>query len=204
MEYEFIGLGSNCSICYQLNKYNLRKQAYPFDWVKLNLNELIDILDNNFINYYETIEFKKKSEIHKLVNDNILTESSLILSNCYKIQFAHELNNIDKIDEFKKKIINRIERFLEIKNSNKNYIFIRIELGKIKLNWENKIFKLIKLLNKFINKFTLKLIINSKKKFNFPDFVEIYRFEKFDSDWQMNNINWQEIFNIQKNNILMT
>ena len=41
---EIISLGSNCSVTYQLNKLGLRMQAYPFDWVKISLNQLNNIL----------------------------------------------------------------------------------------------------------------------------------------------------------------
>jgi len=195
MENEIISLGSNCCICYQLNKYNLRKKAYPFDWVKININQLLNVLENNFNNYYESIEFKKISEFHKLIDDDetILEEDSLILYNYYKIQFAHELNKIDQIEEFRKKICNRVDRFFDIKNSNKSITFIRIELGVINLTWEKNIIKLIELLKKYVENFKLKLVINSQNKFNFPDFVEIYRYENFDPDWKMDNINWKEI-----------
>lgn len=52
---EYIGLGSNCSITWQLNKYNLRTKSYPFDWVKISLSQIINILENNFDDYIETI-----------------------------------------------------------------------------------------------------------------------------------------------------
>ena len=49
----FISLGSNCSVTYQMIKYNIRTYAYPFDWCALTINQLIKILENDFLNYYE-------------------------------------------------------------------------------------------------------------------------------------------------------
>ena len=43
---QIISLGSNCSITYQLNKYNLRNTAYPFDWSEIRMNKLVEIFTN--------------------------------------------------------------------------------------------------------------------------------------------------------------
>ncbi len=48
----FISLGGNCSVCYQLNKYNIRTVAYPFDWCKISINQV----DNNIFNKRHNID----------------------------------------------------------------------------------------------------------------------------------------------------
>ena len=55
---KLISLGGNCSITYQLIKLNLRSEAYPFDWTKISINQLINVLENNFDGYSETLEIK--------------------------------------------------------------------------------------------------------------------------------------------------
>ena len=72
-----ISLGGNCSITYQLNKYNLREKAYPFDWCKISINQLLNVLENNFDNYVDTLTIKKYSENH----------NSNLISNIYNIQY---------------------------------------------------------------------------------------------------------------------
>jgi hypothetical protein len=47
-----ISLGSNCSIAYWQKYYNLRKEAYPFDWCDLPFNKLIKVLENDFLSQY--------------------------------------------------------------------------------------------------------------------------------------------------------
>ena len=59
-----ISLGGNCSITYQLNKYNLRQEAYPFDWAKVSINQLITVLENGFKDYCQTIKIMKFSSNH--------------------------------------------------------------------------------------------------------------------------------------------
>ena len=197
---EYISLGSNCSISYQLNKYNLRKNAYPFDWCKININQLINILENNFENFIETIEYQKESINHLFIdsnNNDITNRGSIVLKNYYSIKFAHELLKKEDINEFKNKLLRRIKKFINIKNLSSKIIFLWIEMKPINDNWENKILKLLELLNLFSKDYILKLIINSTKQFvNLPEYVQIYRYNEFNSDWKMNSLNWKVIFEL--------
>jgi hypothetical protein len=184
----YISLGSNCSVTYHLIENNLRKKAYPFDWSKISIKELIDILENDFNNFVDTIELKKISYNHNSTNYNY----SFILSNIYNIYFAHEIFSIFDIDEFKNKLNRRIQRF---KNINDTVIFIRIELQSIKHNYYNYVIKLLNLLDKYCKNYILKLILNTdiNFKFKFPENVQIYKFDCFSSDWKMNCINWNNL-----------
>ena len=189
---KYISLGGNCSVTYQLKKFNLKKESYPFDWSKITINQLIIVLENNFFDYHTTIEIKKMSLQH-LDKDNFIN-STYLLNNKYNIGFAHELINLNQIDDFKEKIKRRIERFCNI---NDNVIFIRIELSKLSDSYKFKIIKLCDLLKKYVNDFKLIIIIN--KQYNFkidiPNII-IYYYDDFYDNWQMNNIQWQKIFTI--------
>ena len=46
-----VSLGSNCAVAYQLDRINLRNESYPFDWSKVKLDGLINVLESNFIDY---------------------------------------------------------------------------------------------------------------------------------------------------------
>lgn len=204
---EYISLGSNCSVTYQLNKFHLRTQAYPFDWCKISLQQLIDVLSNNFINFAESIEFKKISFLHSIMYETIETKTqsqsqshtdysnnSLLLTNKYGINFAHELESMEKIEEFKNNLEKRIQRFYNLSIKSNKIKFIRIELNQIKTNWSNQIFQLISLLNSIGFSYELILIINSSTNFMFGSNVKIYKFKNFSSDWKMNELNWNDIF----------
>ena len=72
----FISLGGNCSIAYQLNKFDLRTHAYPFDWCKINSKQLLQVLKSNFKNYH-ILEFKKYSDNHKLIADKLIADGTI-------------------------------------------------------------------------------------------------------------------------------
>lgn len=202
---EYISLGSNCSITYQLQKYGLRLQAYPFDWTKINLKQLCDILNNDFNDFCESLEFKKISNTHNLFEINNILEneniesSSIILTNKYKIEFAHELSNKYEIEEFKIILSRRIDRFKNLSMNSNSITFIRIELNKIKLSWINQILELIRMLReKYLKNFKLILIICKESNITytniFPEFIKVITFENFSSDWKMDIVNWSNIF----------
>lgn len=194
--YEYISLGSNCSITHQLNKLNLRTNSYPFDWTKITLGQLINVLTNNF-DSYTNLSVEKLSQVHMTEN----LEPSLMIKNFYGIKFAHEVNvNLEtKILEFKSKLEKRIERFNNLSLMDKKIKFIRIELNKISLKYFDSINLLILQLEKFIKDFQLILVLN----FNIDIInlqlnpkITICRFEEFEPDWRMDKLDWKSIFYI--------
>jgi hypothetical protein len=195
---EYISLGSNCSITYQLNKLSLRTHSYPFDWSKVSLSQLINVLSSNFIDYADSIKFKKESKLHSLINDDkyiVNNTSSIIFTNKYGIIFAHELVSKYKVEEFKNKIKTRIERFYNLSTNSNKIKFIRIEVNSIKSNWSDKIFQLISLLDKIVLSYELILVINSSIQFEFPPNIIIYKFNEFNPDWKMDNLDWLNLIN---------
>lgn len=197
---EYISLGSNCSVTYQLNKLGLRKHAYPFDWGKVSLSQLIDVLSSDFIDFAESIEFKKKSDLYPLINsiceDNYPNSksNSVVVSNKYGIIFAHELASKYQIEDFKSKIQMRIDRFKNLTSNPDKIKFVRIELNPLKSSWISQINQLTSLLDKIVCSYELILIINSTIQHNFAPNVKIHRFDKFSPDWKMEELDWVNIF----------
>ena len=206
----YISLGGNCSITYQLNKYNLRNTLYycpseklsntlyycPFDWAKIKINQLINVLENNFDNYAESLQIKRFSDSHQ----------SYIITNDYSIQFAHEVVNIDELkalDDFKDKIKRRITRFQNLSSNYSDKItFIRIELDVPKSNYIDNIIKLVKLIKNYYSNFILKILIETNSYntiinnpiFEKLEYVEIIKFDSYSEDWKMDHINWSSVF----------
>lgn len=200
---EYISLGSNCSVTYQLEKLGLRNRAYPFDWVKVSLTQLIKILENDFYDYANTIEFKKNSSLHPLIseykNNLELNTNSIIASNIYGIILAHELTSKYEIEELKNKIMSRIDRFKNLSLNVSKIKFVRIELNPLKFSWKNQIMHLISLLDKIIREYELVLIINKSVSTNdfinfFPLNIKIHQYENFSPDWKMDMLDWKSIF----------
>jgi len=182
--FMFISLGGNCSVTYQLDKYFKRSIAFPFDWCKIKIKQLINILENNFENYIETLNIKKYSQSH----------SSYTITNKYNITYAHELFN--DINDYKDKIKRRIDRFCNLENKYIN--FIRIELQPINSKYINLINKLVELLKKYSENFKILILIeqtsyNLIDQNNISSYVELIPFNSFSENWKMEHVNWKFI-----------
>lgn len=188
----FVSLGSNCSVSYQLAKYNMKSIALPFDWCQISINQLIYVFENNF-EKFSTFEIIKESTNHNLIENNkIIGKSSLILKNPYNIRFAHEILSKYSLDEFIIKMTERIKRFIELKEK---LTFVRIELSPIKNDYTNKIQKLLVLLDKYFINYKLILILPNIIKFDNTK-IRCYTYEAYSSDWKMNNLPWNSYFNL--------
>lgn len=216
IKQEFISLGENCSIAYQLKNLGLRVNSYPFDWSKININQLNKILENDFKDF-------SKLSIKKLSNNHnykfIHNEPSFILTNPYNIIFAHELmntthkdttSNLIKLEEKFKQRILRFKNLQTIQNTNITFILFNFS------NSEPQLIKLINNLKKYINTFSLiyislnsikesKNIINidnSMFEYNYDskiindikvNHIKIY-YNNIDwSDWSFAKLNWNNI-----------
>ena len=180
----FISLGSNCSVTYQMIKYNIRTYAYPFDWCALTINQLIKILENDFLNYYESLKIKKISDKH--LDYNGKQTPTLILTNDYNIKYAHEIVHSEDLEEFKGKIKRRIDR---LNNINDKIIFIRIELKKIN---ECQVYKLIDILDTKFNNYELRLILCHNLNICHTK-IKIFNYNYTFQDWKMNQFDWETL-----------
>jgi hypothetical protein len=194
-------------------KYNLRSEAYPFDWCAISLYQLINILENKFENYYESLRILKKSNKHLDIDGN----PTCILTNDYHIRYAHEIKTEYELEEFKNKIKRRIDRFKNLDQSQsktsfqgdsvlwtRKIIFIRIELNPINNVYVNK---LINVLDKTFNNYELRLILCDTEIKCDSDKVKIYKYKNYShnwklNDWKMDHLKWKVIFGIKNNNNL--
>lgn len=209
MAAEIVSLGGSCVIAYQLHNFKMRQRAFPFDHAKTTISQIIEVLKKDFYGYNDFV-FKKMSSNHPLIKetekeDNISFEldksnlPSCILTNSYKITFAHELANTGDIDVLKQKMEKRCERMRQlIKIDRDKFIGIRIELSPLKESKEsieNYIFQLNELC-KFIPRIILILHI-SYKIANIETnekIIKIHYYSEFSEDWKMSFIDWQSVF----------
>ena len=156
INHEFISLGGNCSVAFHLKNLGLRIHSYPFDWAKVNINTLTNILQNDFTNF-TNLNIKKLSNIHhyKFIHN----KSSFLLTNPYNVIFAHELmdhNNIDvnnvNLNKLKDKFNLRINRFKNLSlKTNTKITFLLFNLD----NSKTDLITLIHHLKKYKSKFEL-------------------------------------------------
>lgn len=182
----YVSLGSNCSVTWWLNKLGLRKTAFPFDWSSLNIKVLNNIIRGNFLDYTDTLEILHLSDKHPDEFGN----PSMLITNKYKIKYAHEVL-ISDIADFKKSLDNRIERFYRLKEE--DFItYVRIELYILKSGYLKELEELIKLLDIINPKYVIKLIIHKDSiKINF-DKVQIYQYDSFSPDWKMEHLHLEK------------
>jgi len=185
----YIPLGSSCSLAYQLDKYNLRKESYPFDWILSRDKEIINILKDEFRNFLdiEYLQAKNKSSnfpiIDEFWNDNKNDKDNIIrvYHKLYKITFVHDFKNFDELEmnSAKIKYDRRIKRFLEhMRDPNIKKIVIHI--GN---TFNHQIFdELFKTLN--YTNYEIKFL--SHKEIGYT------------SDWKMDEFDWKHYFSTIK------
>jgi hypothetical protein len=230
---EYISLGCNCSIAYQLDKYNIRHNSHIFDWCNSTINQIINALEDNLAEYISTLsitDFSNKHKYIKLLSNN--NENNIIYEkifknllnvqgtykckNKYGITLSHELINKNDLSILKEKLSRRVDRFLNLQKSKYDILnFIRLEKQVINLEtYLNKIYIILEWIIKNIKNKKIKFtIILNKINNNINEYIEnnnkfkkiinennielnLHFYDKFTSDWQMNNVLWHNVFNI--------
>lgn len=200
---EYISLGGDCSVAYNLQKFNKRTFAYPFDWVRINsLNIISDIIENEFNDFISSVKKIDESNKFPLIDDNFNdnTNNTLIMENKYGVRFYHDFSVNYNLDEIIEKYNRRIIRFINLIKSNKSICFIRYESKNNII--ENDIIRFIGIIKK-INpniQFRIILIIHNPKNNklcislneNIKNVIVVNDVSKFDS-WKRENINWNDI-----------
>ena len=182
---EYIPIGNDCSLAYNLQKLNLRKNAYPFDWIRLNnLDDLINILSNDFNDFIdrELLNINELSDKFPCLEDDWSDEISkniIIKHNKYSVIFPHEIKSdkdiVNEIDNFIKKYERRINRFRRIiLDKDIKKVFVRIS------NKTEDISKLDNFLKTKCDNYEIKFIkLDKKNKF---------------SSWKKEELDWNKIY----------
>lgn len=210
---EFISLGGNCSVAFQLKNIGIRFNSYPFDWAKINISQLNNILDNDFKDFHN-LSIKKLSHNHnyKFIDN----QNSFLLTNPYKIIFAHEIpfnNNQDIVDSnivaLKEKFNRRINRFRNLNSmSNTKVTFVLFNF----YNNDTNLIKLINNLKKYISEFSVIYILldnnntldNNRSDLDYCYFYKIINRIKVNyikisynsidwTDWSFSKLDWYNI-----------
>jgi hypothetical protein len=186
METKYISLGATCAPTYWLNQLGLRTQAYPFDWTKNTLTQLINVLETDFKDYTESITLSQFSEKHTLEADGNVS-GSYIIKNKYGITFAHELVNASETNTFTDKLSRRIARFRELyEECERQITFLLYVPNVIKQSFWKHLEKLISLLPQnsviyvIIHKDSCTPFASTTANCN----VKIIYFDSFEEDWR--------------------
>lgn len=119
---EYISLGSQCDPGLSLQKLNLKKITYPFDWIRSNSKIIYDVLINGNKKYL-TFNTIKSLDYMTLDLDQIdFKNFSQNHINAYGQYFTHY--NKLPISKIKYKFNNYFNSFYNLLNSNKKILFI--------------------------------------------------------------------------------
>lgn len=189
-----ISLGSDCCVTYQLQKFHFRNCAFPFDWIRCNLEDAIRLIKNNFKDILEEVYFTRTSSNFKFTIESNEKSREVSLGYIYKsnrypsLEFCH-----DFIDEYKSNLLEvrnkfsrRSSRFMEIYLKEPcsfiHYTTKPIDEHLLDL-WENTISKPL---------YIISTIPIQSKKYKFISFV--LDTSKYES-WHRDHFNWLDLFN---------
>ncbi len=139
-EQILISLGGDCSVAYQLEQCGYRSCAYPFDWIRSSLDDIISLLRNNFDEFVDggQLLYKRSTDNFKFVIDNNEENVQVECGHIYQhkkyksIQFCHDFvddtqSNLVQVQEQYRRRITRFQQTIY----SKSCIFIRYETGKL-------------------------------------------------------------------------
>ncbi len=121
----FVSLGSHCEPAVMIREKQLRKAAFPFDWLlTLNHEGFLSVLETDF-QYFSDENCLFKNPVHPQILDNSV----------YKIEYSHDWPFADsvigeertksQIAQMKLKYQRRIDRFRDLRNYPGKVFFIR-------------------------------------------------------------------------------
>jgi len=195
----YISLGPTCSIAYQLQKLNKKKESLPFDWIRCYpISSVLHLIQNNFIDLFEGIEFVRDDTKFPFIEDIDgekfdtihIKDTKIYKNDKLGISFFHDFKDGIDVKDVIEKYKRRINRFYNVvKNSS---VFIRDELNfKVcDIMIYNQLYDKLK---EFNNENRLVLIINTfRKTYDITGLnkgIEIYKNSDKISEWQHPEIN---------------
>jgi hypothetical protein len=198
-------IGNNCYVAEALRDLNIRKCAYPFDWLGIgDYTKFVDFIIL-ILNTTDIEEFCKK--FFTIDNNSTFTmeyENDSILhfkNEEFNITFPH-----DTMDGIIDKHVRRIKRFVDDFNTSEKIIFVYA--GR----WDTETDALLKLMDYVvsINKNVKLLAINgfppnTKTPDNIISYNIDYKKENVEHSWEWDQINYKQllinIFKLEQSNL---
>jgi hypothetical protein len=163
----YISLGPTCSVAYQLQQLNLKKESLPFDWIRSNnISFVLELIKNNFKNFFDDLIHVKDDDKFPYINDDsseMFDDIKDKQTNIYKtknIGFFHDFKQGTTLQDVKEKYDRRIKRFYDVSRNKSVFIRDEIYFKVANIPIYNEINKIIK---EFNNDNQLVLIININK-----------------------------------------
>ncbi|WP_206922029.1 DUF1796 family putative cysteine peptidase [Alicyclobacillus suci] len=127
-----VSLGSACAPAAHLRRHNLRKFSMPFDWVvSQSLSDINRVLENKFEDYMELDNMERIDGVAHLVENGVIkpVKTFFIKDNRYHIISVHDFpvtkHWVEHYPQYKEKLNDRVNRFLEQLAASKSVLFVR-------------------------------------------------------------------------------
>ena len=118
-----IPIAEDCNTTFYLNKVNLRKEAYYFDWIIISPEIVFNFFINNFKNYFK-LENMEELPQEELGFIGFKPTKIKVIDNLWGIKYLHHFNDIEKdFPLLKNSFDKRIERLENHFKDNKKIIF---------------------------------------------------------------------------------
>lgn len=121
----FIGLGGSCQTAHQLNVNKLKGPTLPFDWVVSPFSSVHALIQNEFADWLdkEHLVLAQDDEVGWYIHDQK-----------YRIRFLHDFpldpEFVRGYDVARSKYERRIRRLLELLQSDKRVLFVRLDITR--------------------------------------------------------------------------
>ena len=118
-----VSLGYNCFPKLFLNKIDFKQETFFFDWLGTTMVSINSLIDNKFQEVVDPKHFK-------IIKTNNKKTPILVANKKYNFGFMHDFLTIPtktSIVPIKKKYTHRAEKFLNLIQSGKKILFIRLE-----------------------------------------------------------------------------
>jgi hypothetical protein len=172
---DFVSLGGSCAVAYHLRQNIENFSRMPFDWVKITIQQLNEVLKTDFDSRYTDLVIKKFSENHPFIDDHGKiddNQGSFILVNSLKIQFAHQIVEKGGVETFIPLLKQRINSFRNLSGGDGEngdddgddgeegqIKFVRLETSRIGKNYLTDLELLCQNLRKYSGSRSISLIL---------------------------------------------
>lgn len=162
-------IGPACRPAYYLELSKIRKCAYPFDWLGINLKTILKLFQENFNNFF--LEYKEQKEVIDERYRHVIDSNEIICA--HHIPFDISLS--EGVENFRELMNKRFKRLKENIEKSSNICMITnrnidekelIEfLNDFSKLYKDKKIDLINIRNIKENEYQKEIIINSNLKF---------------------------------------
>ena len=190
----YISLGPTCSVAYQLQKLNKKKESLPFDWIRCNsITSVLYLIKNNFQGFFDNITHVKDDYKFPFIDDseqkfdNITDMKTKIYKN-NQIGFFHDFKEGITLEEVKEKYDRRIKRFYQKIQNKSTFIRDDIYFKNSNIPYYNELNRILK---EFNNDNQLVLIININKYADLSTLdksIIVFFDDSKQTEWQHNSI----------------